>query len=241
MFADYGARVVKVVPPDGDPLIHHGEVLSSHSLGDEQVGSIWAFCNTSKLVVEADSHASEIQRLISASDVVIESSAPDPLTPATLELDRSALVKVYISPFGLSGPWSGRRSNVFTDDAASGHMYLNGEADRHPFRRHGRHTEYAAGMYGFIGGLSALIARESTGEGQTVEVSHLEAMVAMHQHTTTMWTHAGHILRRDGNAQPGMWHPAGVYECSDGYHLPWPCDGDEVGALSPGRRHGASV
>ena len=217
MFADYGAQVVKVVPPGGDPLIHHGELLDAHSLGQSEVGSIWAFCNTSKSVLEADARSAEVQRLISSSDVVIESSAPDPLSPVTMQLEATSVVRVYISPFGLSGPWSNRRSNVFTDDAASGHMYLNGEANRHPFRRHGRHTEYAAGMYGFIGALAALIARESMGEGQTVEVSHLEAMVAMHQHTTTMWTHAGHILRRDGNAQPGMWHPAGVYECADGF------------------------
>ena len=217
IFADYGAQVVKVVPPDGDPLIHHGELLGSHSLGDAEVGSIWAFCNTSKQVLEADHRSPQIAELVSTADVVIESSAPDPLTPVTSDLEAPTTVKVYISPFGLSGPWCDRRSNVFTDDAASGHMYLNGEADRHPFRRHGRHTEYAAGMYGFIGALAGLIARESTGQGQTVEVSHLEAMVAMHQHTTTMWTHAGHILKRDGNAQPGMWHPAGVYECADGF------------------------
>ncbi|MDE2966845.1 MAG: CoA transferase [Chloroflexota bacterium] len=217
MFADYGAQVVKIGPPGGDPLIHHGEVLGSHSLGDAEVGSIWAFCNTSRVIFEAEASTAEVQQLISSCDVVIESSAPDPLIPITSELEAPALVKVYVSPFGLTGPWSDRRSNVFTDDAASGHMYLNGEPDRHPFRRHGRHTEYAAGMYGFIGAMSALVARESTGRGQVVEVSHLAAMVAMHQHTTTMWTHAGHILRRDGNAQPGMWHPAGVYECADGF------------------------
>jgi crotonobetainyl-CoA:carnitine CoA-transferase CaiB-like acyl-CoA transferase len=217
MFADYGAQVVKVIEPSGDSLIHHGEMLDAHRLGDGEVGSIWAFCNTSKQIVEMDHRSDEITQLIKMADVVIESSAPNPLTPVTAELDANRLVKVYISPFGLSGPWSDRRSNVFTDDAASGHMYLNGEPDRNPFRRHGRHTEYAAGMYGFIGALSALIARESIGQGQTIEVSHIEAMVAMHQHTTTMWTHAGHILRRDGNAQPGMWHPAGVYECSDGF------------------------
>ena len=217
MFGDYGAQVVKVVPPGGDPLIHHGELLDAHSLGDAEIGSIWAFCNTSKFVLEAEARSAEVQRLTSSSDVVIESSAPDPLSPVTMQLEATSVVRVYISPFGLSGPWSNRRSNVFTDDAASGHMYLNGEADRHPFRRHGRHTEYAAGMYGFIGALAALIARESMGEGQSVEVSHLEAMAAMHQHTTTMWTHGGHILRRDGNAQPGMWHPAGVYECADGF------------------------
>ena len=217
MFADNSARVVKIVPPGGDPLLHHGEILPSHVLGDGEVGSIWAYCNTSKQIVEADPKLAEVTALISAADVVIESSAPDPLVPRTLEVDAERLVKVYLSPFGLSGPWSERRSNVFTDDAASGHMNLNGEHDRHPFRRHGRHTEYAAGMYGFIGAMSALVAREATGVGQTVEVAHIEAMVAMHQHTTTMWTHAGHILRREGNRQPGMWHPAGVYECQDGY------------------------
>ena len=217
MFADYGAQVVKIVPPDGDPLLHHGEVLATHALGNGEVGSIWAFCNTSKLLIELALDSPEVQELLVNADVVIESSAPDPLKRCTSDLDAAQLVTVLISPFGLSGPWSDRRSNVFTDDAASGHMYLNGEPDRHPFRRHGRHTEHAAGMYGFIGALSALVARESSGRGQTVEVSHLEAMVAMHQHTTTMWTHAGHILKREGNAQPGMWHPAGVYECADGF------------------------
>lgn len=217
MFADYGAQVIKVVPPEGDPLLHHGEVLSTHVLGDGEVGSIWAFCNTSKRIIQQNLDSPEVMELIGNSDVVIESSAPDPLAPRTSNVNAPQLVRVLISPFGLSGPWSERRSNVFTDDAASGHMYLNGEADRHPFRRHGRHTEYAAGMYGFIGAMSALVARESTRQGQTVEVSHLEAMVAMHQHTTTMWTHAGHILKREGNAQPGMWHPAGVYECADGF------------------------
>ncbi|MCY3568503.1 MAG: CoA transferase [Chloroflexi bacterium] len=217
MFADYGAQVVKVVPPGGDPLLHHGELLPEHALAAGEVGSIWAFVNTSKLILEREPESVEIGRLIAGADVVIESSAPDPLVPVTDSLDAPALVRVLISPFGLNGPWADRRSNVFTDDAASGHMYLNGEPNRHPFRRHGRHTEYSGGMYGFIGAMAALIARESSGRGQTVELAHLEAMVAMHQHTTTMWTHAGHILQREGNAQPGMWHPAGVYECADGF------------------------
>ncbi len=217
MFADYGAQVVKIVPPGGDPLLRHGETLASHAFGERLVGSIWAFCNTSKQVWEIDQESQAVRDLIAAADIVIESSAPDPLIPRTSAADSPRLIRVLISPFGLSGPWSERRSNVFTDDAASGHMYLNGEPDRYPFRRLGRHTEYSGGMYGFIGAMAALIARESTGRGQTVEVAHIEAMVAMHQHTTTMWTHAGHILKREGNAQPGMWHPAGVYECKDGY------------------------
>ncbi len=217
MFADYGASVVKIVPLEGDPLVRHGEILPLHALGEESVGSVWAFCNTSKLILAGEVESDEVAELVSRADVVIESSAPGPLAPTAWTIDAPQLIRVLITPFGLSGPWSERRSNVFTDDAVSGHMYLNGEPDRHPFRRHGRHTEYSGGMYGFIGALAALIARESSGQGQTVEIAHLEAMVAMHQHTTTMWTHAGHTLRREGNAQPGVWHPAGVYECADGF------------------------
>ena len=216
VFADNGARVVKVEPPGGDPLRSDGAPLPRHALGDDRIGSIWAYCNTGKQIAELSASA-DLDRLLDAADVIIESSAPDPLVPATAARPDDRAVKVYISPFGLNGPLTGWRSNVFTDDAMSGHLYLNGEPDREPFRRRGRHTEYAAGMYGFIGAMAALLARERLGAGQTVEIAHMECMAAMHQHTTTMWTHAGHVLRREGNAQPGMWHPAGVYECEDGY------------------------
>ena len=145
LFGDYGAQVVKIIPPDGDPLLHHGEILPSHALGDAEVGSIWAFCNTSKRILSTEVESESVRTLIESADVVIESSAPDPLVPRTAEFGSEQLVRVCISPFGLSGPWASRRSNVFTDDAASGHMYLNGEADREPFRR-----TWAA--YGVCGG-----------------------------------------------------------------------------------------
>ena len=221
MFADNGARVIKVEPPGGDPLRTSGALLPRHALGDDAIGSIWAYCNTSKQVVELDPETaagrSELDRLLDVADVIIESSAPDRLIPTTMGRSDERAVKVYISPYGLEGPTAHWRSNVFTDDAMGGHMYLNGEPDREPFRRQGRHTEYSGGMYGFVGAMSGLLAREAIGLGQTVEIAHIECMVAMHQHTTTMWTHAGHVLMREGNAQPGMWHPAGVYECQDGH------------------------
>ena len=216
MFADNGARVVKVEPPGGDPLRGSGAILPRHALEDDTIGSIWAYCNTGKQLAELRAGA-ELDHLLDVADVIIESSAPDPLVPTTLGHPDDRAVKVYISPLGLHGPQAEWRSNVFTDDALGGHLYLNGEPDREPFRRHGRHTEYSAGMYGFIGAMAGLLARERIGQGQTVEIAHVECMVAMHQHTTTMWTHAGHVLRREGNSQPGMWHPAGVYECGDGY------------------------
>jgi crotonobetainyl-CoA:carnitine CoA-transferase CaiB-like acyl-CoA transferase len=214
LFADYGANVIKIEPPGGDPI--RGE---SEDWGG--VGTLFAYLNTSKrsLVLDLyeESGRADLSRWLERADVVIESSAPDALDPITLRHDGPQLVKSYISPFGSTGPYARYRSNEFTDDAIGGHLYLNGEPDREPITRPGHHSEYQAGTQAFIGAMAALRARELSGRGQTVEVSHFEGMASLHQHTTIMWTHAGHILRREGNAQPGFWHPVGVYPCKDGY------------------------
>ena len=214
LFADYGARVIKLEPPRGDPLRTMGEPW-----GD--LGSEWAFFNTSKrsicLDLASDSGRDELTRLLHQADVVIESASPDPLQPVSGDLGSDQLVRACISPFGLSGPYASLRSNGFTDGAIGGHMYLSGEPDREPLRRAGQQTLFQAGAHAFIGSMAALLARERIGRGQTVEVSHIEGMVALHQHTTSTWTHGGHILRREGNAQAGPYHPSGVYPCKDGY------------------------
>lgn len=217
LFADYGAQVVKLEPPGGDPARREGEDWGG-------VGTLFAHLNTGKrshaLDLEGDRGRSELESWARGADVLIESSAPDPLLPRSAAIAAPQLIRVWISPFGSTGPYASYRSNEFTDDALGGHLFLNGEPDREPIARPGLHAQYQAGAHGFIGALGALRVRDTSGEGQTVEISHLEGLASLHQHSITMWTHAGHVLRRDGNAQPGFWHPAGVYPCKDGWvHL----------------------
>ena len=73
-------------------------------------------------------------RLLDRADVVIESSSPDPLAPVTLANNREQLVRLYISPFGLTGPYHDHRSTPFTDYAAGGQLFLTGEPDREPIQ-----------------------------------------------------------------------------------------------------------
>ena len=216
VFADYGATVIKVEPPGGDPLRSEGEPWQLDS--GEQVGTTWAYLNTSKrsLVLEEGDDAG-LAELLTGADAAIESSSPDPLTARTDGLGDERLVRTRISPFGSSGPYAGYRSNLFTDEAIGGQLYPNGEPSREPIRRPGLHVAYQAGTHAFIGTMGALRVREQTGRGQTVEVAHFEGLASLHQHTTTMWTHGGHILKRDGNRQAGPWHPVGVYPCRDDY------------------------
>ncbi len=217
LFADYGATVLRIEPPEGAPDLHEGEDWHG-------IGTTYAYLNTSKLRLPLNLHdepaRQQLNELLAAADVLIESSSPDPLTPITTQGAHQHLVRTQISPFGSFGPYSQFRSNGFTDDAIGGHLYVNGEPDREPIRRPGLHALYQAGVHAYIGTIAALWARDRTTKGQTVEVAHLDGLASLHQHTTTMWTQAGHIIRRVGNRQPGHWHPVGCYPCKDGYvHL----------------------
>ena len=220
LYADYGAHVLRVEPPGGDPLRSAGEPWQG-------MGSLFAYLNTSKRATIVDRSESrgvgDFQRLLDSADVVLESSAPEPLDPVTREMERERLVKAYISPFGLTGPYASYRSNELTDEAIGGHLYLNGEPHREPLQRPGLHACYQAGAYAFAGTLAALLARERSGCGQVVEVTHFEGLASLHQYTTVMYTQADFVLRRVGNAQGGPSHPVGIYACKDGYvHLAMP-------------------
>jgi crotonobetainyl-CoA:carnitine CoA-transferase CaiB-like acyl-CoA transferase len=223
LFADLGAQVVRVEPPGGDPR-------RSDPLDPSRPSAAFAYLDTSKVCIELDlaaavpgTDAAAFRRLVEEADIVVESAAPGPLVPLTAGIQAPRLVRVYLSPFGIEGPYSAFRSNPFTDEAIGGHMYLNGEPGREPLARPGLHAHFQAATQAFIGAMAALFARERTGLGQTVEVSHFEGLVSLHQHTTSMWINGGHILKREGNRQPGPFHPVGNYRCRDGYvHLSLP-------------------
>ena len=218
-----GADVLRLEPPGGDPWREVGARWRG-------AGAEYAYLNVGKRAARlrrsGDQGREQILELVERDgvDVVIESSAPGPLEPLVEEADAPQAVLLGISPFGTGtgarevwGGMSPPRSNGFTDDAWSGHLYLNGAPDREPIGRPGLHSCCQAGAHAVIGGLAALHARPVIGRGQTVDVSHVEALAALHQYTTVMWTQAGHILGRVGNSQGGPWHPVGVHRCKDGH------------------------
>ncbi|MCY3971212.1 MAG: CoA transferase, partial [Acidobacteria bacterium] len=223
LLAVCGADVLRLEPPDGDPWRAVGERWRG-------TGAEFAYLNVGKraarLRSSEDGGRAQILELVERrrAEVVIESAAPGPLEPLIHETDAPHAVLLRISPFGrgagVEGAWGEDRpprSNGFTDDAWSGHLYLNGAPDREPIARPGLHPACQAGAHAVIGGLAALLARPAIERGQTIDVSHVEALAALHQYTTVMWTQAGYILGRVGNSQGGPWHPVGVHRCKDGY------------------------
>ncbi|MEM7324047.1 MAG: CoA transferase [Actinomycetota bacterium] len=164
-----------------------------------------------------DATEAQLAQHVAAADIVIQSSAPDPLLSV---LDRlpadERRINVQLSPFGRSGPDRAYRSTDVTDQARSGHLFLNGDLDREPLQGPEHQVAYAVGVHGAIGALAAVLARNVTGRGQLVEVTHHEVMTALHQFTLLRYTHNGDILRRMGNRYAGPGRPAGLYQCGDG-------------------------
>ena len=199
MFADFGADVVKVEPPEGDPARKLGPF--PHHNPDADTGGMFMYLNTNKrgVTVDFDQNTpsplrervgvrvnansdglARLRELCSTADVVVETFAPGHVQSLGLGYDDLAktnpgVVLVSITPFGQTGPWRDYQATDLVTYAASGQSYVNGSPDREPLKEPGEESCFQAGACAFLGAMTALAHRDMTGEGQHVDVSMQEA------------------------------------------------------------------
>lgn len=127
-------------------------------------------------------------------------------------------VRLLITPFGMTGPYRDRPATPATILALSGHTFLLGEPGQAPLTLPGDYVGYQSALYGYSAALAALLEarRASRTSPRTVEVSELEALASLHQHTTVNYTYSGHIRVRKGNRWDGI-HPITILPCADGW------------------------
>lgn len=126
------------------------------------------------------------------------------------------LVVTSVSNFGQTGPYrdySAREINLY---AIGGLMYITGEPDREPLQMAARLCQYGAGQNAFVGTMSAIWHRESSGEGQHVDVAMSEYIATILENALSMYSYTGGNFRRTGNRGYGRaaWGP---YPCRNGY------------------------
>ncbi|BBU21239.1 CaiB/BaiF CoA-transferase family protein [Mycobacterium xenopi] len=181
LLADGGAQVIKVEPPQGDPLRRWS--ASGSRIQADSDGALFSFLACSKHSVVADAAADAdvefVHRLLSSADAVVWSRgsaiAEHPsLAPAEIHRGHSHLVVTAITPFGLDGPWHDRAATEFTLQAWSGGIVGlgRGSLDRAPVFVGGQVGEYLAGAYA----CAATLAFRGFG-GQLVDLSMLEAQI----------------------------------------------------------------
>jgi formyl-CoA transferase len=218
LLAEFGAEVVKVEPPGGDPLRNWRIVRDGTSLWWYAQGR-----NKKSIVVDLRRERGRevVRRLAGRADVLIENYRPGQLEKWDLGWERLSaqnprLVLVRISGYGQTGPYRNRPGFGSIGEAMGGIRHVTGEPGRPPVRAGISLSDSLAGLYAVIGALVALQARERTGRGQVVDVALYEAVFGLMESLVTEYGAAGFVREPSGGALPGI-AASNTYLCSDGY------------------------
>jgi crotonobetainyl-CoA:carnitine CoA-transferase CaiB-like acyl-CoA transferase len=180
LLADGGAEVIKVEPPEGDPLRRWSASGADIAPGED--GALFSFlaCSKDSVVADPESDVDFINALLADADAVVWSRgstvAEHPaFTPTEIHRAHPHLTVTAITPFGLEGPWKDRPATEFTLQAWSGGIVGlgRGSADRAPVYVGGQVGDYLAGAYAS----AATMASRMRGAAELIDLSMLEAQI----------------------------------------------------------------
>jgi crotonobetainyl-CoA:carnitine CoA-transferase CaiB-like acyl-CoA transferase len=212
LLAGFGADVLKVEPPGGDPS------------RTWEPGGWFAYLNAGKRSVVLDPVSSDADRgrlrdLTETADVIVDDHLLAWHSAAGLDLQslrerRPPVVVVSVTPYGLDGPYADRKASALTLFAAGGVMWLTGEPDREPVKNWGPQAEYETGYHAFAATLAALVGVKLHGLGRHVDMSVQETVASMLEVNGPNGFNHHRESYRAGNVLRAGW---GVYPCKDGY------------------------
>lgn len=217
--ADFGADVIKVEPPGGDPTRRMG-----WKGPDEADSYFWKLLGRNKrcvtLDLKSDDGAQQLWQLLDKADVLIENMRPGKFEalgfdPAELLQRNPKLVILRVSGFGQTGPYALQPGFATIAEAMSGFSSLLGEPDGAPLLPPIAITDEVTALVGAFAAITALRHAERTGEGQIVDVSLLESMFQIMGPLASAFAHLGYLQPRLGSGIPYT-VPRGTYQCADG-------------------------
>jgi len=232
IMAEFGAEVIKVeMPKVGDPCRRLGTVTEC---GDTLV---WLSEARNKKSVTLNLRAPEgvdiLKRLVAEADVLTENFRPGTLEKWGLGWDvlkaiNPKLVMLRISGYGQTGPYREKPGFGRIGNAFGGISFLAGDPDRPPATP-GSATlaDYMSGLYGALGVLMALRARDETGQGQEVDIGLYEPIFRILDELAPAYDLTGYIRKRMGAPTVNVC-PHSHYETSDGRWVAIACTNDKI-------------
>jgi benzylsuccinate CoA-transferase BbsE subunit len=224
VLADLGADVIKIEPPGGEAA--RSEAPFAGDVPDPDRSLSWFSANLNKRGITLDVATATgrelFHRLVASADIVIETPvAGAGLDYAELANINPRVILATITPYGLDGPLSSFPASDLEVTAASGCLWLAGEAEGTPVRTSVAQTPGWTGMYGAAGVLMAVMARELTGQGQQVDVSAQAGMLTATSQAPIFWDLLKEEQHRSGPFLVGRSVTGAqfrnIWPCRDGY------------------------
>ncbi len=226
-FADWGANVIKIEAPEA--------VDTGKGMGGARNGPDFQSIHRNKRSVTLNLKETEARdifmKMVETADVVIENFRPDVknrlgISYEDLKKVNKKIVLLSISGFGQDGPYERRPGFDQIAQGMGGLMSITGLPDQGPVRVGIPIADLTAGMYGAMGVMIALLERETSGEGQWVQTSLLQAMVSMLDFQAARYLVEGEVAGQAGNNHPTS-IPTGVFKTADG-HINIAAAGDQM-------------
>jgi len=217
--ADYGANVIKIEAPSGDPSRRMGWTGP-----DEEDSYFWKLINRNKSVASLDLKAKSgkdlLWSILTEVDVLIENMRPGKLAKLGYSAEEllkrnPKLVILRVTGFGQTGPYAMHPGFATIAEALSGFAGLLGEEDGPPLLPPIAITDELTAIVGAFSVMVALRHAERTGEGQEVDVNLLASMFQIMGPLPSAYAHMGYLQPRMGSGIPYS-VPRGTYRCSDG-------------------------
>ena len=216
LLGDFGAEVVKVEHPKGDPVRNHGYQKNGVNLW-------WKMISRNKRAVTLNLSQSEgqalMKRLIEKADVLIENFRPGTLErwglgPEVLHRINPGLVIARVTGFGQFGPYSNRPGFGTLAEAMSGFAAMTGEPDGAPTLPPFGLADGITGLATSNAILFALQARQKTGRGQVIDMAIIEPILTVLGPQPTWFDQLGVVQERRGNRSVNN-APRNVYRTAD--------------------------
>ncbi|PUE07974.1 CaiB/BaiF CoA-transferase family protein [Limnohabitans sp. T6-20] len=217
LLADFGADVIKIEPPEGDPVRQMGQHIDNVSL---YAASILRNKRSVVLDLKTPQGRDVAFELMARADIVVENNRPGVMERLGLGYEalsarNPGLVMVRISGFGQDGPYAGQPGYGAICEAVGGVRHMTGDPDRPPARVALATTDYLSSVYAAFGAMAAIHARQHTGKGQVVDVALYEAAFTQMEPIVPAHDKLGIVPMREGSNLPSM-APNSSYPAKDG-------------------------
>ena len=217
LLADFGADVIKIEPPEGDPVRQMGQHIDNVSL---YAASILRNKRSVVLDLKTPQGRDVAFELMARADIVVENNRPGVMERLGLGYEalsarNPGLVMVRISGFGQDGPYAAQPGYGAICEAVGGVRHMTGDPDRPPARVALATTDYLSSVYAAFGAMAAIHARQHTGKGQVVDVALYEAAFTQMEPIVPAHDKLGIVPMREGSNLPSM-APNSSYPAKDG-------------------------
>ncbi|HNE01786.1 MAG TPA: CaiB/BaiF CoA-transferase family protein, partial [Plasticicumulans sp.] len=217
LLAYFGAEVIKIEPPEGDPIrqwrvVRDGTSLWWHSIGRNK--------KSVRIDLKTGEGRALVGQLAARCDVLVENFRPGTLEkwglgPEVLKAANPGLVIARISGYGQDGPYAGKAGYASVCEGFGGLRYVNGMPGEPPVRPNLSIGDTLAALHAVIGILMALHQRGRSGSGQVVDVALFEAVYNLLESVVPEFDGAGVVREPSGTTVTGI-VPTNTYRCADG-------------------------